>query len=64
MSVSSDYKNIIDYELDSVAVKGGNTSLAKFDNNIYYNFSRGVMKYNSLTNDFSNQIYNLFENFH
>ncbi|MDB0043092.1 LuxR family transcriptional regulator [Flavobacteriaceae bacterium] len=53
LSVSSDYKNIIDYELDSVAIKGGNTSLAKFDNNIYYNFSRGVMKYNSLTNDFS-----------
>ena len=35
LSVSSDYTNIIDYELDSIAVKGGNTSLAKFDNNIY-----------------------------
>ena len=53
LSVSSDYTNIIDYELDSIAVKGGNTSLAKFDNNIYYNYDKGVLKYNSLSNDFS-----------
>ena len=53
MSVSSDFKNIIDYELDSIAVKGGNTSLSKFDNNIYYNYEKGMLKYNSLTNNFS-----------
>ncbi|MDB9977090.1 LuxR family transcriptional regulator, partial [Flavobacteriaceae bacterium] len=53
LSVSSDFKNIIDYELDSIAVKGGNTSLSKFDNNIYYNYEKGMLKYNSLTNNFS-----------
>jgi DNA-binding CsgD family transcriptional regulator len=52
LSVNSNFTDIIDYELDSVAVKGGNTSLAKFDNNIYYNFIDGVMKYNSISNDF------------
>ena len=52
LSVNSNYTDVIDYELDSVAVKGGNTSLAKFDNNIYYNFIDGVMKYNSISNDF------------
>ena len=52
LSVSSDFKNIIDYELDSIAVKGGNTSLSKFDNNIYYNYEKGMLKYNSLTNNF------------
>ena len=34
-------------------LRGGNTSLAKFDNNIYYNFIDGVMKYNSISNEFS-----------
>ncbi len=53
LSVNSDFSEVIDYELDSIAIKGGNTSLAKFDNNIYYNFSGGVMKYNSITNSFS-----------
>lgn len=53
LSVNSDFTNIIDYELDSVALKGGNTSLAKFDNNIYYNYDKGMLKYNSLSNDFS-----------
>ena len=53
LSISSDFKNIIDYELDSIAVKGGNTSLSKFDNNIYYNYDKGMLKYNSLTNNFS-----------
>jgi AraC family transcriptional regulator, chitin signaling transcriptional activator len=53
LSISSDFTNIIDYELDSIAVKGGNTSLAKFDNNIYYNYDKGMLKYNSLSNDFS-----------
>ena len=53
LSVNSDFNEVIDYELDSIAIKGGNTSLAKFDNNIYYNFSGGVMKYNSITNGFS-----------
>ena len=53
LSVSSDFKNIIDYELDSIAVKGGNTSLAKFDNNIFYNYDKGMLKYNSLSNDFT-----------
>ena len=53
LSVNSDFTNIIDYELDSIALKGGNTSLAKFDNNIYYNYDKGMLKYNSLTNDFS-----------
>ena len=52
LSINSNYTDVIDYELDSVAVKGGNTSLAKFDNNIYYNFIDGVMKYNSISNDF------------
>ena len=52
MSINSNYTDVIDYELDSVAIKGGNTSLAKFDNNIYYNFIDGVMKYNSISNDF------------
>ena len=53
LSVNSDFTNIIDYELDSIALKGGNTSLAKFDNNIYYNYDKGMLKYNSLSNDFS-----------
>ena len=53
LSISSDFTNIIDYELDSIAVKGGNTSLAKFDNNIYYNYEKGMLKYNSISNDFS-----------
>lgn len=53
LSVSSDFKKIIDYELDSIAVKGGNTSLAKFDNIIYYNYDKGMLKYNSLTNEFT-----------
>jgi ligand-binding sensor domain-containing protein len=53
LTVNSDFTEIIDYELDRDAVKGGNTSLAKFDNNIFYNFSDGVMKYNSITNVFS-----------
>ena len=53
LTVNSEFTEIIDYELDSDAVKGGNTSLAKFDNNIYYNFIDGVMKYNSITNEFS-----------
>ena len=53
LSVNSDFTNIIDYELDSIALKGGNTSLAKFDNNIYYNYDKGMLKYNSLTNNFS-----------
>ncbi|MBL6649801.1 MAG: hypothetical protein ISP56_06010 [Flavobacteriaceae bacterium] len=53
LSVNSDFNEVIDYELDSIAIKGGNTSLAKFDNNIYYNFIGGVMKYNSITNNFS-----------
>ena len=52
LSVNSDYSKVIDYELDSIAITGGNTSLAKFDNNIYYNFIDGVLKYNSLTNNF------------
>lgn len=53
LTVNSEFTEIIDYELDSDAVKGGNTSLAKFDNNIYYNFIDGVMKYNSISNEFS-----------
>ena len=53
LSANSDFTNIIDYELDSIAVKGGNTSLSKFDNNIYYNYDKGMLKYNSLTNNFS-----------
>ena len=53
LSANSDFTNIIDYELDSTAVKGGNTSLSKFDNNIYYNYDKGMLKYNSLTNNFS-----------
>jgi len=53
LTVNSEFTEIIDYELDSNAVKGGNTSLGKFDNNIYYNFIDGVMKYNSISNEFS-----------
>jgi DNA-binding CsgD family transcriptional regulator len=53
LSVNSDFSKVIDYELDSIATTGGNTSLAKFDNKIYYNFIDGVLQYNSLTNTFS-----------
>ena len=53
LSVNSDFTKVIDYELDSIATTGGNTSLAKFDNKIYYNFIDGVLQYNSLTNNFS-----------
>ena len=53
LSVNSDFSKVIDYELDSIATTGGNTSLAKFDNKIYYNFIDGVLQYNSLTNNFS-----------
>jgi ligand-binding sensor domain-containing protein/DNA-binding CsgD family transcriptional regulator len=53
LSVNSDFSKVIDYELDSIAITGGNTSLAKFDNKIYYNFIDGVLRYNSLTNNFS-----------
>ena len=53
LSVNSDFTKVIDYELDSIATIGGNTSLAKFDNKIYYNFIDGVLQYNSLTNTFS-----------
>ena len=52
LSVNSDFSKVIDYELDSIATTGGNTSLAKFDNKIYYNFIDGVLQYNSLTNTF------------
>jgi ligand-binding sensor domain-containing protein/DNA-binding CsgD family transcriptional regulator len=53
LSVNLDFSKVIDYELDSIATTGGNTSLAKFDNKIYYNFIDGVLQYNSLTNTFS-----------
>ncbi|MCH1546995.1 MAG: hypothetical protein L7S44_00380, partial [Flavobacteriaceae bacterium] len=52
LTINSDFSKVIDYELDSIATTGGNTSLAKFDNKIYYNFIDGVLQYNSLTNTF------------
>ena len=45
--LSPDFFDLIEYNIDSSVSVGGNSSLAKFDNEIYYNYSKGFYKYNS-----------------
>jgi ligand-binding sensor domain-containing protein/DNA-binding CsgD family transcriptional regulator len=52
LSVSSDFYTLKDIKIDSSVTMGGNASLAKFSNEIYYNYSGGFYKYDSVKDNF------------
>ena len=47
LSLSSDYFDLIESKIDTSVTIGGNASLAKFNNEIYYNYTEGFYKYNT-----------------
>lgn len=57
LSLSSDFYNLKNVIIDSTVTIGGNASLAKFGNEIYYNFSGGFYKYDELKDVFNRDIF-------
>lgn len=57
LSLSSDFYNLKNVIMDSTVTIGGNASLAKFGNEIYYNFSGGFYKYDELKDVFNRDIF-------
>jgi DNA-binding CsgD family transcriptional regulator len=47
LSLSPDFFDLKEIKIDTSVTIGGNASLAKFDNEIYYNYSAGFYKYNT-----------------
>ena len=47
LSLSPDLFDLKEFKIDTSVTIGGNASLAKFDNEIYYNYSAGFYKYNT-----------------
>ncbi len=47
LSLSSDFFHLKEFKIDTSVTIGGNASLAKFDNEIYYNYNSGFYKYNA-----------------
>lgn len=45
--LSPDFYDLKEFKIDTSVSIGGNASLAKFDNEIYYNYSAGFYKYHS-----------------
>lgn len=45
--LSPDFFDLKEFKIDTSVSIGGNASLAKFDNEIYYNYSAGFYKYNT-----------------
>ena len=56
LSLSPDFYNLKNVIMDSTVTIGGNASLAKFGNEIYYNFSGGFYKYDELKDVFNRDI--------
>ena len=57
LSLSPDFYNLKNVIMDSTVTIGGNASLAKFGNEIYYNFSGGFYKYDELKDVFNRDIF-------
>ena len=57
LSLSPDFYNFKNVIMDSTVTIGGNASLAKFGNEIYYNFSGGFYKYDELKDVFNRDIF-------
>ena len=57
LSLSPDFYNLKNVIIDSTVTIGGNASLAKFGNEIYYNFSGGFYKYDELKDVFNRDIF-------
>lgn len=52
LSFSKDYNDLLNVKIDTSVSIGGNVSLGKFDDNIYYNYDKGFYKYNSKSDNF------------
>ena len=57
LTLSSDLYNLKSVKIDSSVTIGGNASLAKFDNEIYYNYSGGFFKYDDKKDTFINDVF-------
>ena len=57
LSLSPDFYNFKNVIMDYTVTIGGNASLAKFGNEIYYNFSGGFYKYDELKDVFNRDIF-------
>ena len=57
LSLSPDFYKLKNVIMDSTVTIGGNASLAKFGNEIYYNFSGGFYKYDELKDVFNRDIF-------
>ena len=57
LSLSSDYYNLKKVIIDSSVTIGGNASLAKFGNEIYYNYSGGFFKYDEIKDTFIRDVF-------
>ena len=54
LTLSSDLYDLKSVKMDSSVTIGGNASLAKFDNEIYYNYSGGFFRYDDKKDTFVN----------
>ena len=57
LDLSSDLYNLMSVKMDSSVSVGGNASLAKFDNEIYYNYSAGFFRYDDKKDTFVNDAF-------
>ena len=57
LTLSYDLYNLKSVKIDSSVTIGGNASLAKFDNEIYYNYSGGFFRYDDKKDTFINDVF-------
>ena len=57
LTLSSDLYSLTNVKMDTSVTIGGNASLAKFDNEIYYNYSGGFYKYDDSNDNFVKDVF-------
>jgi AraC family chitin signaling transcriptional activator len=57
LSFSKDYHELLNVKIDTSVSIGGNVSLGKFDDKIYYNYDKGFFKYNPENDNFKKDVF-------